>query len=242
AHAKPTAATAKALLFGPLPPNTGLLTKVNPKLFRKLYIKQSGLGLTLTKGEDLLGFFKFLQNDSEITDIRWAAYMLATADKETGQSFLSNEEDGKGAGFDYGKPKQITDHLGCRGPKNQVYANQYHGRGYVHVTFESNYKAIGKAYGIGDELYINPQRALEPEIAYFATSYGMRHGTYTEGIHKLSDHINGKKCDYLNARRIINGLDSYKEIAENARKIEILLRLCVDPVTMITNDHILNFA
>jgi hypothetical protein len=49
-------ATAKEPLFGSLPWNTGLLTKVNPQRFRKLVIKQSGLGLTITKGEDLLVF------------------------------------------------------------------------------------------------------------------------------------------------------------------------------------------
>ena len=50
---KPTAATTRELLFGPAPANTGLLTRVNPQRFRKLVIKQAGLGLTLTKGEDL---------------------------------------------------------------------------------------------------------------------------------------------------------------------------------------------
>jgi hypothetical protein len=177
AHAKPTAATVKQLLFGHLPTNTDLLTKINPQHFREFYIKQSELGLTVTKGEDLLGFFKFLQNDPGIKDIRWAAYILATVDRETGQSFKPNEEVGKGGNAKYAKPKQIVDHLGCRGQKNKVYTNKYYGRGYVHLSWEDNYKAIGKAYGIGDELHINPYRALEPKIAYFATSYGMRHGT-----------------------------------------------------------------
>jgi hypothetical protein len=240
AQAKPTTATVKQLLFGTLSTNTGLLTKIKPELFKKFYIKQSGLGLTLTKGEDLLGFFKYLQNDPDIKDIRWAAYIIATADRETGQSFKSNEEVGKGGNRRYAVPKQINDHLGCRGPKNQIYTNKYYGRGYVHLTHDTNYKAIGKAYGIGDELYINPGRALEPQIAYFATSYGMRHGTFTG--HKLSMHINGNKCDYKAARQISNGTNKDKEIAENAKKIEILLRLCADPLAMISNDHALHFC
>lgn len=242
AQAKPTVGTVKQLLFGPLPTNTGLLTKINPQHFRKLYMKQSGLGLTVTKGEDLLGFFKFLQNDPDIKDIRWAAYILATVDRETGQSFKPNEEVGKGGNRQYSVPKQINDHLGCRGPKNQIYTNKYYGRGYVHLTWDFNYQTVGKAYGIGDELYINPDRALEPKIAYFATSYGMRHGTFTTGVHKLSDHINGKKCDYKAARQIVNGTNKDKEIAENAKKIELLLRLCADPWAMISNDHVLHFC
>ena len=80
--------------------------------------------------------------------------------------------------------------------------------------------------GIGDELYINPSKALEPKIAYFATSYGMRHGTFSMGKHTLSTHINGKKCDYKGARQIINGIDCDIEIANKAKKFEILLRLC----------------
>ena len=77
---------------------------------------------------------------------------------------------------------------------------------------------------MGDELYINPAKALDKKIAYDIMSYGMRNGTFTG--HKLSDHINGKKCDYENARRIINGLDRYDEIARYAGQIELLLRLC----------------
>lgn len=240
AQTKPTASTMKGLLFGPTPTNTGVLTKVDPKRFRKYFIKQPGLGLTITKGEDLLGFFKFLQNDPDIKDIRWAAYMIATALKETGRSFKPIVEHGKGGNANYGKSVQVVDHLGCRGPKNAVYTNAYYGRGYVQLTHDTNYKAVGKAYGIGDELHINPARALEPKIAYFATSHGMRFGIYTG--RKLSDYINGNKCDYKGARAIINGNDCDLEIANNAKKIEILLRLCADSSVMISNDHLFHFC
>jgi hypothetical protein len=89
--------SVKEFLFGPAPVHTGVLTKVNPEKFRKFFIKQTGLGLTTTNGEDLLGFFKFLQNDPDIQDIRWAAYILATVHHETTFSFKVNKrEDGKG--------------------------------------------------------------------------------------------------------------------------------------------------
>jgi hypothetical protein len=226
AKTNPTATTTRELLFDTAPANTGLLTKVNPQRFRRLVIRQAGLGLTLTKGEDLLGFFKFLQNDPDIKDIRWAAYMLATVHKETEFSFKSNEEKNKGAGRPYGVPKQVIDAIGCRGPKNNVYLNTYYGRGYVHLTWENNYKNIGKAMGFGDELYINPSKALEPKIAYFVTSFGMRHGVFAPGNHMLSTYISGQKCDYKGARQIINGIDCDIEIADRAIKFEILLRLC----------------
>jgi hypothetical protein len=239
AHAKPTAATVKQLLFGPLPTNTGLLARINPNLFRNFYIKQTGLGLAITKGEDLLVFFKFLQNDPDIKDIRWAAYMLATVHKETALIFKPVEETGKGAKNPYGnKGINVTDIQGCRGQKNANYTNVYYGRGYCQLTHDYNYKRIGKAYGIGDELYINPAKALEPKIAYFATSYGMRHGTFTN--HKLSSYINGKKCDYKGARQIINGNDCDAEIADKAKKIEILLRLCAASSAITIYSHSLS--
>lgn len=224
---KPILTSVKEFLFGPDPGNTGVLTKVNPEKLRKFFIKQTGLGLTTTNGEDLLGFFNFLQNDPDIQDIRWAAYILATVHHETTFSFKVNKiEDGKGGNKKYAENIQVVDHLGCRGPKNVVYANGYYGRGYVQLTHRDNYLAIGRAFGIGDELYINPDKAFEPEIAYFATSYGMRNGTFTQGFHKLSDYIIGKKCNYKEARQIINGKDRWMEIAKKAKKIEILLRLC----------------
>jgi predicted chitinase len=223
----PLGSTVKSLLFGPLPGNGGLLTRVDPKMFRTLYIKQSGLGLTLTNGEELLVFFGLLQKDPEITDIRWAAYMLATVHKETTFSFkASTKEDGRGGRNRYAQAVQVVDVLGVRGPKNTEYSNTYYGRGYVQLTWEENYRQIGKAYGIGDELNINPDRAHELEIAYFAATHGMRHGAYAKG-HSLSRYINGDHCNYRSARQIINGFDDCDTIADWASKIELLLRLSV---------------
>jgi predicted chitinase len=222
----PLGTTVKSLLFGPKPGNAGLLTRVDPKMFRTLYIKQNGLGLTLTNGEELLIFFGFLQKDPEITDIRWAAYMLATVHKETMFSFkASTKEGGRGGESAYAQAVQVVDALGVRGPKNTEYSNSYYGRGYVQLTWEENYRKIGKAYGIGEELHINPDRAHELQIAYFAATHGMRHGVYTD--HSLSRHINGDHCDYRSARQIINGFDDCDTIADWASKIELLLRLSV---------------
>lgn len=154
--------------------------------------------------------------------------MLATVHKETGSTFIPNEEIGKGAGHpNYNTVYEVIDVQGYRGPKNARYRNVYYGRGYCHLTKFENYQRVGKALGVGDELYVNPARLLEKQVAYKVMSYGMRHGTFTYGIHKLSDHINGNKCDYLNARQIINGHDRDDEVASFAKTIELLLRICV---------------
>lgn len=223
---KYTGARPKTILFGLSPANTGILAKVDPKRFRRLFGRQ--LGLTVTKGEDLLGFFGFLQQDKNIDDIRWAAYMLATAFRETDSTFLPVEETGKGAGHPYGVGKEVTDVQGYRGVKNAKYKNMYYGRGYCQITHKENYQTMSKTLGLGDELYINPAKALEKKISYDIMSNGMRRGMFTN--HKLSDYIKDKKCDYKNARRIINRHDHYIEIAGYAEDIEFLLRFCAGTV------------
>ena len=181
---KYTGASPKTILFGPSPGNAGILSKIDPKRFRKLFGRQ--LGLTVTKGEDLLGFFGFLQKDNNIDDVRWAAYMLATAYIETQFSFLPVEENDKGATRPYGKEEMVTDVQGYRGVKNAKYKNVYYGRGYCQITHMDGYKKMSKSLGYGDELLINPAKALEKKVAYDIISYGMRHGTFTNGIHKLT--------------------------------------------------------
>ena len=121
-----TGSDAKTILFGPAPGNTGILPKVDAARFRKLFGKQ--LGLTVTKGEGLLGFFGLLQKDTAISDIRWAAYMLATAYHETEFSFLPFEEKGKGATKPYGNVIEVADTQGYRGAKGTTYKNVYYGQ------------------------------------------------------------------------------------------------------------------
>jgi hypothetical protein len=52
-------------------------------------------------------------------------------------------------------------------------------------------------------------------------SLGMRRGSFTEK--KLAYFIGPGVCDYLHARRIINGLDRASTIEEYAKKLEIAL-------------------
>jgi len=76
---------------------------------------------------------------------------------------------------------------------------------------------------MGETLYLYPDKVMEPDIAYKVMSYGMRNGVFT--TRKLSNYINGGQCDYVNARRIINGTDKAQLIADYAITIEQLLRL-----------------
>jgi hypothetical protein len=171
--------------------------------------------LTTSAREGLSFLLRVLATDSDISDLRWAAYMLATVKHECADTWRPIEEYGRGAGHKYGEPVEVT---GSDGTK---YVNSYYGRGYVQLTWKDNYVEIGKQLGMGDELMLHPERALEPEIAYRIMSLGMRAGTFTGK--SLSKYIAGATADYRNARRIINGLDRADAVAGYARRLETIL-------------------
>ncbi|HYJ78204.1 MAG TPA: glycoside hydrolase family 19 protein, partial [Longimicrobiaceae bacterium] len=124
------------------------------------------------------------------------------------------EEYGKGKGRKYGVPVTVTD------PAGQSFTNVYYGRGYVQLTWKDNYAAMGQA--LGNRLVYEPGLALDADVAYRIMSLGMRKGSFTGK--KLADYIGGDKADYVNARRIINGVDQAQRIAGYAKQLEAILR------------------
>lgn len=84
-----------------------------------------------------------------------------------------------------------------------VTGKSYFGRGVVQITWASNYKAIGGH--IGEDLYHNPDLALDPMISAAIAVRGMMGGWFT-GV-GLSKYFNDTTNDSINARRIINGTD-----------------------------------
>ena len=159
--------------------------------------------------EGLQAILSYLEADAEITDLRQAAYMIATAMHETALTFEPIAEYGKGAGHPYGVPDPTTGLV-------------YYGRGYVQLTWKANYETMGDAIGIN--LCLSPDRAMIPEVAYAVMSQGMRRGMFT-GV-SLSHFINATECDYLNARKMINSLDCATIIAGYADKIATALGAC----------------
>lgn len=154
--------------------------------------------------------------DDDITDPRWIAYILATIKHECANTWLPIEEFGKGRGREYGKPVTVTD------PATGETSQQvYYGRGYVQLTWERNYQRLDKELGLGNRLWRHPEIALEPEVAWRICSVGMRIGLFTgKG---LPDYIHNAICDYVGARRIINGTDRATLIAGYAATFEDLL-------------------
>jgi Putative peptidoglycan binding domain len=167
--------------------------------------QKSGLGTLL----------QALIQDPDIADLRWSAYMLATVKHECANTWQPIVEFGKGAGRAYGVPVAVADQDGT------IIRNTYYGRGFVQLTWRENYLSLGQSIGLGRGLEINPDLALDPSIAYRIMSYGMRHGTFTGK--SLAKYINKDGVDYLNARRIINGLDRAAVIQGYAKRFETML-------------------
>lgn len=168
--------------------------------------------------DNLLGY---IEMDSDVTDIRWAAYMLATVKHECADTYQPITEYGKKAYFDkYDAGTPIGKRLGNTVPGDGYL---FRGRGYVQLTGRANYQRMSAALALtgDDDLVLHPDHALHPDVAYRIMSYGMRYGSYT--TKKLSDYISGTKCDYTNARRIINGLDRAALIKGYAVNFESIL-------------------
>jgi putative chitinase len=164
---------------------------------------------TLDQGQvdGLESLLAALEADERVSDLRWAAYMLATTRHETAKTFQPIREYGKGQGLKYGKPDPIT-------------GKTYYGRGYVQLTWKDNYATMGTVLKV--DLVNNPDLALDPVAAYRIMSYGMRTGAFT-GV-GLNRYIHGDVCNYVNARKIINGLDVAEKIAGYAEKLEAILK------------------
>lgn len=153
--------------------------------------------------------------------LRQWAYVFATVYHETAMTFLPIEEYGKGRGRKYGKP---------------VNGKKYYGRGYVQLTWDFNYaratkelmvqrpdivQSLQKRTGQRFDLVEYPEQALDYEVSMAVLILGSQQGWFTGK--KLSDYINDNKTDYINARRIINGTDHAKMIANTAQKFKEIL-------------------
>lgn len=126
-----------------------------------------------------------------IIDNRKIAYILATAFHES--RLKPVEEIGRGTGHDYGK---------------LINGHAYYGRGFVQLTWKSNYETFGRLLKI--DLVGNPALALNIDYAASIIVIGMSKGLFTGA--GLNKYFNDKIQDSINARKIVNGLDSAKLI------------------------------
>lgn len=136
----------------------------------------------------------------KLTDLRHLAYMLATAKWETAHTM-----------------QPITE----MGSKTYLQGKRYWpwiGRGYVQLTWKRNYEAFREPVRnlFGVDIVEDMTMALRPDVAAYIMFEGMEKGTYTSK--KLRDYFNDQVTDWVNARKIINGLDKAREIASIAKE------------------------
>jgi predicted chitinase len=128
-------------------------------------------------------------------DIRQLAYMMATIHHECAKRWWP-----------------ITEY----GSQSYLQGKDYYpfiGRGWVMLTWESNYERASKELNLTDErdLVEHPEMALDSLIATRVLFKGMAQGWFTGK--KLSQYFNDTKDDPVNARQIINGNDDDDLIA-----------------------------
>lgn len=167
-----------------------------------------------------------IEADPEAPPAPQLAYVLATIERETGQTFRPIYERGPRRYFDKYEPNtRLGRMLGNTDPGDGY---RFRGRGYVQVTGRSNYSSLSTAFR--QDFVNNPDQLLLPNWAWGAASFGMRIGLFTG--RKLRDYIDpaGPRADYYNARRIINPGELsaapavVETIAKNAEMLVIVLQ------------------
>ena len=161
-----------------------------------------------------------------LADPRWLAYMLATAFHETAGTMQPVREtlapsDALAAGrlesaWKAGKLPWVKTPYWRKDANGQYWL----GRGLVQLTHKYNYEKMSVETGI--DLVANPNKAMDMNVATQIMMIGMVKGVFTGK--KLADYIHDGATDYVNARRIINGMDKASLIAGYASKFEVALR------------------
>ena len=138
------------------------------------------------------------EEDYNLWDLRWLAYALATTAHETGFEMQPISEYGKGQGMEYGKPDPKTGEI-------------YYGRGYVQLTWNTNYQRADSELNLAGErsCYLHADNALEPMIAAEVMFQGMAAGWFRSNSggqpQTLATYFNDTRDDPYGAREIING-------------------------------------
>lgn len=134
--------------------------------------------------------------DMGVTDCAHIAYMFATAEHEGnfGQHMTEIWKNPPSAAQRGYQGKYGNDKAGD--------GKKYRGRGWVQLTFKSNYQRFGEALGI--DLVADPNRAAEPEIASKIMILGMTQLGYRSKNLVLSRYGFDEAFQFDQARAIIN--------------------------------------
>ncbi|MDI7921419.1 hypothetical protein [Ferirhizobium litorale] len=142
-------------------------------------------------------------------DLRWLAYMLATAFHESAATMQPVRETLAGTdaeamvrlerAFAAGRLKGVARPYW----RPDAEGRSWLGRGLVQITHRENYERMAEVTGV--DLVRHPERAMEMDVAVVILIEGMRRGSFTG--RRLDEFFSQTGADWLNARRIVNGLD-----------------------------------
>lgn len=147
------------------------------------------------------------------------AYILATAYHETAHTVTPIKETVMSHHNDK-KPSDQTvisrlDNAFKNGKMGSVKApywrDGWFGRGYVQITHKANYDKMG----------VTKQTALQRDEATRVLLDGMLEGKFTG--HRLDKYVTLSKSDFVGARKVVNGTDRAKDIADLARQYDAAL-------------------
>lgn len=158
--------------------------------------------------QNVQGFNKFLDYLEQTNwQINYAAYGTATGFWETAQTM---------------HPVREAYWLSENWRKKNLRYYPWYGRGLIQTTWKRNYIEIAKAMNLpGDTFTKNPDLLLEWEYALPALFVGMETGLYTgksvsDYIDDIDEPDDEDYREYVNARRVVNGTDKAKQIADLA--------------------------
>lgn len=140
-------------------------------------------------------------------DIRLLAYIVATADYETGRTFLSIEDGTRGKGTLYATMTKIS------GKPYIKPIQLYYRRGIAPIVGYENYQKISRKSGI--PIFENPELLMDEDIAIQILVDGMMQGWFTN--RKLTDYFHKTKEDWEGARAVVHKNEKNKLIAALAR-------------------------
>jgi len=159
------------------------------------------------------------EDESPQDDDRWLAYMLATTHHETGrtmqpvrETFAATDDDAirrLERAWGAGKLPWVKTPYWRLDDDHK----SWFGRGFVQLTHKANYETLGDAIEV--DLITDPDEALVLDTALKVMFVGMRDGLFTTA--KLSDFFNVSKENWIQARKIINGLESADLVASYAK-------------------------
>ncbi len=139
--------------------------------------------------------------------VEQTAYILATAAWETAGSM---------------EPVREAYYLGSGAEAYRKTLRYYpwYGRGFCQLTWEVNYLSAGEKLDL--DFIADPDAVMAPEASAKIIVHGSMEGWFTGRA--LTYYVSASRCDFVGARRVINGTDRASDVAALAEEYLVALQ------------------